>query len=773
MAIPTQAERDAFLWMQGRMVELLLRHDAQRFRSTFDEHIADQLEHPLLARYRDLAVLFYLRDELFDSILPRIKRRLSFAAPRELKIEDLPPRGRIDWGRTATASWRDRPGEVPLEVQTRQRRRHFATPENLLTVATILEYRAAIQHLLDDETTRDSAQAIRHPLHEIVDTCTRELAFLQFAGLVSEASAIVAGYARTTTDDLEGAVTDTLLPGRNSAYDDLLDWRHRLKRLQLLDRTIAPEAQQMLGADPDRDNYLYQLWLFYELGELIQQRGVLIGWDYARMDLTFTWGQDDDRCTYRLQHDQAIAGGPAYWRGAPGVRPDFYVERDDRQSVRDDHGAILWREPGYVLDAKYYRPRDDDPKAPSGPIKRMIADLQLTGERHGALIFAFHGDAPDTAEGLWRQLGVLTPHYASAQYIQPDVHIAIWRVQPDSEGAIASLQRRLVGILDRVHQALRARIEICCHGVFVDTLSANAQGALASTTGLHWRDSAALPEDLEDLLVCPKPHIAPWRVDLVSLSRDCCANSVLCHIKHQSGAKKPQRLTALDEIASAIKHDNDMGEDAAVVEAATRQVLAITKRYAQLLQPDIANYRRWVRDELELEDLFDTTRLLSEAQRETLALGRFLWEQIDHIKASNFAGPTLLFTGVLEELTRITIYDRCGDLHDYRGKRLYRTLGTLGKCKDFGGANWRILEQAIVHGGYWHEQIVANQILPFSRWIDAIRAIADIRNHAAHEAQVARHDFHTLTTLYFGSSKGGIGVFNGLLLTWRAPSPGG
>jgi hypothetical protein len=72
-------------------------------------------------------VVIYLRDELFDSILPRIKCRLSFVAPRELAAEEPRARGRIDWHRTA-ASWRERPGEVPLKVVTRQRRRHFASP---------------------------------------------------------------------------------------------------------------------------------------------------------------------------------------------------------------------------------------------------------------------------------------------------------------------------------------------------------------------------------------------------------------------------------------------------------------------------------------------------------------------------------------------------------------------------------------------------------------------------------------------------------------------
>jgi hypothetical protein len=41
MAIPTPEERDAFVWMQGRMVELLLRHDERRFAATFAKQGAD------------------------------------------------------------------------------------------------------------------------------------------------------------------------------------------------------------------------------------------------------------------------------------------------------------------------------------------------------------------------------------------------------------------------------------------------------------------------------------------------------------------------------------------------------------------------------------------------------------------------------------------------------------------------------------------------------------------------------------------------------------
>ncbi|HEX6288301.1 MAG TPA: hypothetical protein VFZ66_03880 [Herpetosiphonaceae bacterium] len=776
MAEPTPEERNAFLWMQGRMVELLLRHDARRFATTFDTRTGDeeQLDDPRLRRYRVLAVLFYLRDDLFDGIIPRIKRRLSFVAPREVGIEELPPRGRIDWSRTMTASWRERPGELPLEVHTRQRRRHFATPENLLTVATLIGYRSAAQKLLEAESARDSAQAIRHPLHEIIDGCTRELVFPQFAGLVSEATRIVTGSAGRTVADLERAVADNLLPGRNSAYDDLLDWRRKLERLRLLERTAVQEVQPMLGADPARDNYLYQLWLFYELGDLLQRERRLTSWDQHRMVITWRWGADAEPCEYCLQHDQAIPGSTVLWPSAPGVRPDFYIARTDQQIVGDGPSSrVIWREPGFVLDAKYYRPRDSA-KTPASPIKRMIADLQLTGERHGALLFAFHGGpldalASDEAPGSTTPSShEVAPDPALAQYAQPDIRIHNWRASPRISGDLGDLERTLRRVLDRVHAALKQRIEVRCRGVFLDSLSANAHQQLATAAQLVLRDGAAVDVPLDDLLLCPKPHVAPWRVDLVRLSHDCCQNAVVCHIKGQPNVEKPQRLTALEQIAEAIRGAATGEDDDAVIEAANQQVLAITQRYAQLIQPDLAHYERWVRDRLEVGSLFDTTPLLTATERETLALARFLWEQIDASKASNYAGPTLLFTGALEALTRATIYRRCPTLRKPNGEALMRSLGALGNSSQYP-ATWRMLYGSIVDGGYWNERFDPSSRYPLRTWIDRLRTIVDIRNQAAHAARVDRDQFNQIVVAIFGSSRTGIGLLSGLLLAWTEP----
>ncbi len=800
---PSDAEREAFIWMQGRMVELLMRYDVQRFADTFSEQVAEQerFEHPVLEQYRRLAVLFYLRDELFESILPRIKRRLSVAAPREVQIEDLPPRGRIDWSRTMAATWAERPGEIPLEVHTRQRRRHFATPENLLTVATLLEYRAAVQRLLDEEIARDDMQAVRHPLNEIVDTCTRELVFPQFAGLIGATETILAGYAAHSIDELEQSVAEHLIPGRNSAYDDLLIWRRKLAALRLLDRTTSDEQLAMLGSSPSRDNYLYQMWIFYELAAFLEHKGSVVKWELedgtaSRNAIKFNWGVEP--MEYCLTHDLGI---PTFWedvpnlKRTPGVRPDFYIARTKRQQVKDGT-TVIWREPGYMLDAKYYKPYASA-QAPSDPLKRMIADLNLTGERYGALLFAFLQSAekiPDLAASpeadsaeqaaAAEQAGFDQPPLvptslptalyqvsplATVQPSAPDMQVQLWRVQPRFDEASQALHGLFEALLAEIHGRLSRPVAIRCHGIFLDQLSANGHGQLALTKGLVQRNGSAINAPLEELLLCPKPHIAPWRVDLVSQERDCCENAAICHIKGQAGAQKPRRLVELQDVTDTIRAARGSGDvaDQEIIETATAQVRAVIKRYQQFIQPNLADYLDWIRRRLDIDDLFDETPLLDAPTRETLALARFLWEQTEYLRAANFAGPTLLFTGVLETLARQTIFRHTPPLLNSYGSPLMQTLGTLGNSRGYGGQNYLILEAHIVTTGHWNPNIAAGQQLPFVKWIDTLRQIVETRNRAAHDAMVSKSDFEALIRSYFGGTSTGYGLLNGFLLAWK------
>src|SRR5262249_8317613 len=274
----------------------------------------------------------------------------------------------------------------------------------MLTVVTLLEYEASIRHILHGDRTLIGAQSLRHPLNDLADRCARELAFPQFAGLLPQARRVLAG-AEGGTAALEARVAAHDAPGGNRAYQELLIWRRRWRTLQLLRHAPDEPTRDVLGADPQRDNYLYQLWIFYELADLLRHAGRLLAIDTmaGQMALRFTWEADATTCTYLLRHDQGVLQPVSRWnaqpnpRDVPGVRPDFYLCRVDPPpaEVRDGDTQI-WREPGVVWDAKYYRERESE-RTPASPVKRMIADLALLGESYGVLLFAFLSGTSGTA----------------------------------------------------------------------------------------------------------------------------------------------------------------------------------------------------------------------------------------------------------------------------------------------------------------------------------------------------------------------------------------
>lgn len=776
----TLEEREAFVWLQGRLVDLLLRNYEQHFDRLFDEQSGrpEQLENPALREYNELAVIYYLREELFEEILPLIKRKLSFTAPQERLVEELPARGRLDWVRTAAANWNTFPDEPPSQVHTVRRQRLFATPENLLTVCTLLEYQAKTQDLLDRLLTHDTSAVLRHPLNEIIERCRRELGFLQFAELVSQAERVLAGYAGQSVEELEQKVEAQLQDNYNPAYDRLIQWRRRLARLRLLERELPGSPPQlMLGADPARDNYLYQLWIFYEVADYLERQGLLLEIKFDKMWLRYTWGEGEQRIEYRLQHDQSIAVAPEYWEAAPGVRPDFYIQRITPDLVKDETGRVLWHSPGFVLDAKYYKPRGTL-KAPSSPVKRMIADLQLTGERYGALLFAFQqgksastflpGDTEEEAASLVNQaqagdsrwLYKVAPAADRAQYIQPDLEVNIWRLRPKAGGE-GRLNGVLQKLLDAAHDKLQEVEEIKCRAIFLDSLTANAHRQMAQIANLYQRDGRIWGnEGLDDLVLCPKPHISPWRLDLVSVSKDCCKNARLCHIMHRADLKDvtpPTRLTALQDIQKAIRSVAQAGEDEdeEVVRLATNQVALVVERYRELVRPDLKQYDPWLKQEF--GSVFFTTTLLSEKQRDTIRLACFLREQTTFVKATNFAGPALLFSGILEELLRNTLFQKAHCLKNIQAKD--RTLGGILYNR------WDVLSD-VERQGLWSETISERVTYKFRYWLEDLQKVKEGRNKSAHEANLSQSEFARFQDALFGNKRNPLGAFNGFISSW-------
>lgn len=758
---PNANERSAFLWLQGRVVELLLQHDKGRFSTLFQKQSGSDATSGYPEVYRELAALYFLRTELFDSILPRIKSRLSSSSPHELRREALPTRGREDWARTAAANWRERPGETPLEVFTHQRNRDFATPENLLTVLTILEYQETARRIIKSQTA-GQIRAEQHSFNEIVEKCNRELEFLQFAGLKQAAKNILDGYGQTGVAELEQQTRAGLIPGSNTGYSDLLRWRTELKSLKLFDRSAG--NLPALGTDAENENRLYQTWLFYELCRFLEGAGRLLESDYRNLRLKFRHGET----VYALQHSLTTDEASPAWVNADSAdRPDFYIWRSDPAPKTVEYaGQIIWHEPGFVLDAKYYRPKAH-PNA-ADPLKQLLATMQLAGERYGAFLYAFEKEPA-------KKVASTQPEAASGRTIQPrpelfaqpDIQLDSWQIEPKTGPEAAQLWEQ---ILDKVHAQLGQPVEIKCHGIFLDNLSANAHNSAPQPAPLLARNGATYTDDeLTDLLLCPKPHVAPSRVDVVSRQKDCyktaadgtVSGSVLCHILNQPGLSTPYRITNLQQIQqiASISDDPDAADEA--VRLATQAALDTAQRYVDLLKPDLNIYRAQLIGKLDILDSeFDATPILTDQQKDTLVLATFLLDQTRKVKGESYAGPAIIYAGVLEQLASQTFFANCSDSAVVR---LQSSDKTLGKIKKY--------TQHFIHDylpSRWKVQVSPTQRYNLNKWIEKVTELSWLRNAAAHTGILPEADYKKFETLYFGgASAGGYGLLNAFIKAWK------
>ncbi|ABX04598.1 MAG TPA: hypothetical protein DEF47_01555 [Herpetosiphon sp.] len=781
---PTPIEQSTFATIQARLIELLLRHNQANFQQFVAAFAGFAIEDdPTLTRYRDLATMFHLRDELFEHILPRIVRRLSFAAPRSLVVEEPPARGQIDWDRTLAATWDERPGEPPLTMVTRQQRRDFAIPENLLTVVALLEYHQLGEALLWDENLAVGAAALRHPLTEIVERCERELAFPQFASLRSQATQIIAGLHSEYSDgpNLVLHVSNNLIPGSNSAYQDLIEWYQRLHNLQLLRRLPTSPDHDLLGSNPDRDNYLYQLWIFYELADLLteQQKLELIVYPKvkASVRLQFRWGSGDDEVRYELRHDQAVPNPSANWTTSaardqvPNVRPDFYLTRIHPPMLKIVHeGQQFWREPGIIWDAKYYRPFDlDQPhKVPAEPIKRMIADLALLGEEHGTLLFAFlrpntndHSEqaansGPSTAN--YR----ITPAPGLAHNVMPTQAVHLHQLQPQSSNQLTNVQQTLIELLETAHKQLSQPRQIACHGMFLDTLSTTDRLPLLARYGIAGNE-------LDEVVLCPKPHIGEWRIDLVHRGRQCCEDPHVCQIIGWPNRRKPIRpLRTAADLLNELKHilatTDELDEQ--TLARIVKEVESLTRQFASINNIQWEYYFNRVRD-LGMRQTFDR---LDTYAKESLALAIFLTDQLDSINAPDFSAPAIHIGSVMERMLKERVFTGVRLLGDL-ARPHNQTMGKLTflEYKPWADqANWDLITKHVKR--HWQPEVTFNEMdysFNFIKFIQLLNRVKDARNNAAHVEPVSRTAYGAMQDLVCQMSPLGRGLLDVLLLAWQ------
>jgi hypothetical protein len=374
-------------WLQRRLMRLLLLHDQRLFRQQFRTFFVDSTlpQIPLLQQYDRYIRLMVLSDELLDDLLPRIRRQLSLQTDHARLLEEAPTRGDIDWQCTIGRTLREAPGLPPTRFDTRLRQRSTITPENLLTVAVLLSYRRELQRIqhegLGDEALSEQEREVFVGADERAE---RELAAPYARDLIQEAEG-------SDIDLLAGRVLAKLRPGPNP-YRDLVDWWQRFQQLGI--GRGEGDARFTLATryeDEKVEARLYELWIVLELAHFLYEQKAIQPGDSSverdRLGFLFHWQGRRFRFRYNRQREESV-GEDATWEHGPASRPDYTIEREPFLQVLHEN-TLIWREPPFVMDAKYYL-TGNDPARTHGPIKKLLGDMTLLDAEQGVLFSLFY-----------------------------------------------------------------------------------------------------------------------------------------------------------------------------------------------------------------------------------------------------------------------------------------------------------------------------------------------------------------------------------------------
>lgn len=699
-----------------RLLTLLAQHRATQLPQLLQTALGSQAA--VLQPLQDLAAVTALSAELLHDILPRITRRLSFASHGKQQREALPGRGRVDWPRTLQDQQRTPDAGRALQVITRARRRDFATEENLVTTAVVLDFRQRVQQVLQERTLVSAAAALRHPLQQVLAGCDQVLATVQLTALRRPANEL-----RRNGRLAERAAALLQRHHANRAYHDLADWYARLNQLQLLTAQHAQPQHglQLLSGNADD---LYRCWLTLELLETLPQQD-------GRPRLTI-----DPHNADLLVEDAAgtqMIGRFSRNAAAGTLLLEWQRLQPPPQQISAD-GVIYWREPPLRWHAAY----QVDP-ADLLPIR--AADLLAT--QRGAIICSVESHAATDSDPL------------------------IERVPPPIEPA--RIVPRLHALLARTLQQLAPRPAPACHGTLLDSTADNAAPQLSDRFG------AALAVD--DAVLCAKPHISDQLIELVSRSRHCCRDGRVCQIIGRPDARPPtRRPRTQDELLRELAQlrlqgppppDPADADSAAALDDAVEHisaaVVAMTQQYAEL-NGGTARLQRYQQQLIDL-GLERVLTQLSSGDRQSLSLGFYLRDQLDIAESHDYSAVILHMTRVIENLLlpRLKgLRSRAPDLFSGRHRLGFGSLHAIGRDT----VRRQLLHSVLLPD--WQPLAVHDdrtaQLNGFLTLCDNLRVI---RNDAAHTLPINRSRLHNAMHLIFGSGDGRYGVLHLLVHSWQ------
>lgn len=400
-----------------------------------------------------------------------------------------------------------------------------------------------------------------------------------------------------------------------------------------------------------------------------------------------------------------------------------------------DAATVYWEEPGVIWQAAHTA-------ADGAPLTLLYGALVERGSATGVL---FTAEPP----------------------AQPP-HVPAYRVQvvscvPTPDGQ--QVQQQWLHALHAMHAQLGTPPTLRCHGLFLDSLSATEQAAWLATHA-----PPATPPT--ELLVCPQPHTAPPRMQLVSRTQHCCQNGHICHIVGQAGAHKPVRAPRTpDELLHELEHlllePEPETLDEADVARLTRQIGQLAQRFAELsgATQRIAVYHHRLQD-LGLAPVFAQ---LDDTARQSLALALFLVEQLDSVQAHDYSAPIIQIAGVLERLLQERLL-ACPDLTRaaFRGMPSLGTLPFMRRNPERTNGDWERLQAYLAQ--VWRDPLeYAGQphALSFDSFVTLIAQARTIRNRAAHTTPIKRGEYVRFFRLVCQSDADSVGLLPALLLAWH------
>jgi hypothetical protein len=567
---------------------------------------------------------------------------------------------------------------------------------------------------------------------------------------------LVEAAAHSEIDTLIEQVTERLRPSPNP-YRDLIDWWQRLQQLGV--GRSAGDARFTLASQRDDekvDAWLYELWIALELVHFLNERQAIRPGDTAverdRLSFTFTWRGRRFRFRYNRQREES-SGGDAGWEHGPASRPDYTIERENFLQVRHE-GRLIWREPPFVMDAKYYLAGSDQART-HNPIKKLLGDMTLLDAGQGALFFPLLPEPPE-GEQVTRTVTRRAERHHAGRMV--DMRIQLYHISP--ELPLAILHERLQALLDYADKCLPERPEPACEGIWLDPDTLHASDRPVPT----------------QTILCPKRHIGANVFDLVDAEKDCNKNPLVCHVIGQ-GIVRPEvvRVTTregLQKKSDGLRRRNDEqlrkaeeASDEAKAEQMRTQIFegvgSAVEQYVRLrgdTQPIEDTFKNWIFG----ADYWDAgPRALAVETRNMLLSGEYVWYEYSKAALNDWAAPAIQYCRALEFEVRRRIYKhhpapRKGDPPDpsaFKVKGASWTLGSLlplyyqrNAPKEETAHNWTILHGVLTRAGCDRDEF-----LTLLRRIVNERVV-EYRNLLAHGDPVAQDIAKALRSAIIGES---------------------